>query len=182
MRLNLVKRGMKLDPIYPRCEEEDESLEHMLMFCEGSRRVWYLSPLRLDVSTVRGGTVRDWVAFLENNKKEDEWWALFWMLCWHIWVGRNAWVFEGVLRDPRVTMEKAVQGVLEVAKINDETAQRTRIENSVVRWSAPTAGVYKINSDAAMFDGNQIGLGSMVRGFEGDVVVAMCYKMHGWNQ
>ncbi|XP_048494508.1 uncharacterized protein LOC125494760 [Beta vulgaris subsp. vulgaris] len=153
VRLNLVKKGMKLDQICPRCGEADESLEHMLMFCEGSRRVWYLSPLRLDVSTVRGGRVRDWVAFLESNKKEDECWALFWMLCWNIWVGRNAWVFEGVLRDPRVIVEKAVQGVVEVAKINDEAELRASINNTMVRWIAPSEGVYKINSDAAMFDG-----------------------------
>lgn len=39
--------------------------------------------------------------------------------------------------------------------------------------------MYKINTDAAMFEGKQIGLGGVVRDFEGDVVVAMCNKMEG---
>lgn len=150
-----------------------------MMFCDISCKVWYLSPLRLDVTKVKGGTVRDWVASLELSKKEDEWWALFWLLCWSIWLGRNAWVFEGVLREPRVIIEKAVQGMLELGRINDAVERRVGSLNYVARWTAPMEGVYKLNSDAAMFGGNQIGLGSVVCDFEGDVMMAMCDRMNG---
>ena len=42
-------------------------------------------------------------------------------------------------------------------------------------------GVYKINTDAVMFEDSQIGLGGVVRDFEGNVVVAMCNKVAGSN-
>lgn len=71
VRDNLVKRGMKVEQASTRCGEENESIEHMLMFCEDSRCVWYTSPLRLDVEKARGGTSRDWLDALDWSNKED---------------------------------------------------------------------------------------------------------------
>lgn len=117
VRVNLAQRGMHIDQVCPRCGEEDETLEHLLLHCEVSKRVWYQSPLRLDVTRARGGKFREWVG---GNKKEDEWWSLFWMLFWQIWLSRNMWVFEGQKRDEKEMVERAVKGAMELVESADE--------------------------------------------------------------
>ena len=179
VRTNLARRGMQVDQICPRCGEDAETIEHMLLFCEVSQKVWYLSPLRLEVSKEYRGKFREWVETVGENKKEKEWWSLFWMLCWQIWLGRNAWVFEGVKRDAQEMVDKAVRGSAEYRISNEGETKAGNMHSDKQVWRAPREGVYKINTDAAMFDGNQVGLGGVVRDFEGDVVVAMCNKMEG---
>ena len=71
-RVNLARRGMQVDKVCPRCGEEDETLEHMLLYCGDSQRAWYISPLRLDVRKAQGGKFRDWVDLVGGNRKEDE--------------------------------------------------------------------------------------------------------------
>ena len=48
-----------------------------------------------------------------------------------------------------------------------------------VRWVAPKDGVYKINSDAAIFHREKVGLGSVMRDAKGEVIAATCVKMDG---
>lgn len=94
VRTKLASRGMVVSRVRQRCGEADESVEHMIMRCVDSVRVWYASPLRLEPDKVNGRSFRDWVEVLLTRKKEEEWWAMFWMVCWSIWKGRNAWVFD----------------------------------------------------------------------------------------
>ena len=46
-----------------------------------------------------------------------------------------------------------------------------------VKWCAPVEGVYKVNTDASMFQDKRIGMGGVTRDFKGDVVKAMCGTM-----
>lgn len=179
VRGNLAKRGVDIETTCPRCGEGEESLEHMLMFCGESRKSWYLSPLRIEMDQVRCGKFREWVEALAAEKKEDDWWALFWALCWNIWIGRNVWVFEGKRREFVEVVDRAVKGVMEIQLAGVERKKKLRGEAEDVQWKAPQVGAYKLNTDAAIFEGNQIGGGAVVRDHEGDVVVAMCCKMEG---
>lgn len=132
-----------LDHIRPRCGEKTESLEHMLLFCVNSKNVWYLSPLRIDVSRAGGGTFREWVETLEGNKKDDEWWALFWMICWNIWLGKNAWVFEGKKRDFKEIVDRTVRGARELVAFT-EVSERMKPRNTHGKgWVAPPEGCTK---------------------------------------
>lgn len=47
------------------------------------------------------------------------------------------------------------------------------------RWRKPLDGLYKINTDAAVFVEGSIGLGGVVRDAHGEVMVACCGKMAG---
>lgn len=68
---------------------------------------------------------------------------------------------------------------MEVATRNDDEVKELTRGVSMRKWKAPLEGVYKINTDAAMFEGSQIGLGGVVRDHVGDVVVGVCEKMQG---
>ena len=176
---NLARRGMDVSRVCQRCGGGDETLEHMMMHCVESSRVWYFSPLRLEPPEVGRGTFRDWVEFLLASKREGEWWVLFWMLCWNIWLGRNGWVFE---RKPFSFMEvakRATKGALEFT-LAAEKGQRNEVRNELeVKWCAPREGVYKLNTDAAMIKNKGIGMGGVVRDREGDVMMATCCGMVG---
>lgn len=91
---NLANRGMAVNRVCQRCRDKAETVEHMIMKCEESIRVWYGSPLRLETDKIQAGTVRDWVEMQLAREREDEWWAMFWFLCWNIWLSRNVWAFE----------------------------------------------------------------------------------------
>ena len=179
VRVNLAQRGMMIDKVCPRCGEEDETIEHLLLHCETSRQIWYLSPLRLDVRLGRGGKFRDWVEVHGGNKKEDAWWSLFWMICWQIWLGRNRWVFEGKRKEVHEIVASAVQGALDYENSNESGAKKMPVSEGSKGWSAPVEGTYKLNTDAAMFENSHVGLGGVVRVFEGDVLVAICNKVTG---
>ena len=179
LRQNLARRGMEVDKVCPRCGEEEESIEHLLIQCAVSQRVWYSSPLRIHVARTGGIRFRDWVISVGGNKKEEEWWMMFWMICWNIWLGRNAWVFEGKWRDEREMLERVRRGVMECVMQNDGKGKEMNQRASKCRWTAPPEGMYKLNSDAAMFEESQIGMGGVVRDYVWDVVVAVCEKRFG---
>lgn len=179
VRANLASRGMKVNKVCERCGEADETLDHMFMRCVESTRVWYASPLRLEPDKVKGGSVRDWVEALLAHKQEAVWWELFWMLCWGIWKGRNAWVFEQKKYVFMEVVERAVRGVWEFQKEPDSIQRNVLGGEMEVRWNAPREGVYKLNTDAAIIKEVGIGMGGVVRDEEGDVMLATCCGLRG---
>lgn len=74
-----------------------------------------------------------------------------------------------------------MKGAMEYENRKEDVVQRGLTNVTNRGWVAPMEGDYKINTDAAMFEGSQVGLGGVVRDFEGDVVVAMCNKVAGTN-
>ena len=125
------------------------------------------------------GTFRDWVEALLVRKREGEWWAMFWFLCWNIWIGRNAKVFEGKRFDFMEVANRAVRGVVEFNREKECVDKREEGEEMEVRWGAPMEGVYKLNTDAAMIKDRGIGMGGVVRDSEGDVMLATSCGMRG---
>lgn len=115
---NMAKRGLGVDVICPKCRSVEETILHMLLKCEDARRVWYLSPLRVDVENVLCRKFGEWVEDLAKCNLEDDWWNLFWMVCWHIWLARNRWVFDKQRLDCRDVVEKEVRGSLEFVAAN----------------------------------------------------------------
>lgn len=47
-RDNLMRRGFIDDPICVLCDEETESIDHLLLRCPVVAKTWYLSPLRIN--------------------------------------------------------------------------------------------------------------------------------------
>ena len=172
----LQTRGMCSSSVCPRCGEEDENIEHMLLRCRESVRIWYGSPLRIESDKVGDMSIKEWVDNLMAHKKEPEWWALFWMLIWNIWLGRNMWVFERKRLDFMSVLDRAVRGTNEFIKDRDDRVARGNLEGEEVdvRWKAPGEGVLKLNSDAALIKGVDIGMGSVVRDSLGEVLMATC--------
>jgi hypothetical protein len=50
IRENLLKKGILLDPIYPICHNEVESMDHLFLFCDFAKVTWFSSPLGAHIS------------------------------------------------------------------------------------------------------------------------------------
>ncbi|XP_021761367.1 uncharacterized protein LOC110726204 [Chenopodium quinoa] len=128
-------------------------------------RVRLVSGIRIDVSTC---------AF------SSFWWNLFWSLLWGIWLRRNAWIFENkkVVEFDVIKKAVSVVGEFEIALEASSVAAPTSAPTRQV-WTPPSAGCYKVNSDAACFVDGYVGLGGVMRDHTGDVMVATCVKQKG---
>ena len=73
-------------------------------------------------------------------------------------------------------MVGAFQKVREVG----DNALKSRSEKCKKQWEPPPIGTYKINVDATIHVGSQIvGLGVVVRGFDGKIVILETQKLLG---
>lgn len=82
--------------------------------------------------------------------------------------------------DIRITrLNKALSVVGEYEKANEKKKAVNGSHLNATKWSAPSAGFYKINSDVAFFADNKIGLGAVMWDYVGDVVAATCVNFTG---
>ncbi|KAL2943144.1 tRNA pseudouridine(38/39) synthase [Bienertia sinuspersici] len=94
-------------------DDEDETTEE-------SKRIWYVSPLRLVLDDINISSLLGWVDFQMTKKVEDGWWELFWCLAWGIWVRRNKWVFEAKKTEVNEVVQRAVSlvGEFDLANVD----------------------------------------------------------------
>ncbi|KAL2894080.1 hypothetical protein RDABS01_009989, partial [Bienertia sinuspersici] len=180
---NLEKKGVEIDITCKRCGEAKEDVTHLILSCCESRKIWYLSPLRLDVVLRDGMSLWDWIIEMLQKITEVEWWDLFWEICWSIWLDRNNRIFTKVKRNCEWWISKAVGAVgeyrkaVEASKSGGLVAVRSR-----EKWGRPPAGHFKLNTDAALRDNGRVGLGAVLRDSEGDVLVAVCDTVNGVSE
>ncbi|KAL2892759.1 DNA mismatch repair protein MutS [Bienertia sinuspersici] len=118
--------------------------------------------------------MKEWLIHLSTLYKESEWWSIFWSLIWGIWLKRNTWIFEHKRRNLEEIISKAISVVGEYEKANENSRKMASLCASPSSWKAPAREWYKINSDAALLDGNKAGLGAVMRDYLGDVLVSIC--------
>ncbi|KAL2943143.1 hypothetical protein RDABS01_031491, partial [Bienertia sinuspersici] len=147
-----------------------------------SKRIWYVSPLRLVLDDINISSLLGWVDFQMTKKVEDGWWELFWCLAWGIWVRRNKWVFEAKKTEVNEVVQRAVSLVGEFDLANVDAGENFVSNAAPSVWTPPCEGVYKINSDAAIFGSGRVGFGTIMRDFSGDVMVAACDWVEGDNE
>ena len=147
---NLRKRQLNVDPICGRCGEKEEDVAHLLLMCKVSQRMWYLSPLRMDVAHNSTNSFKEWVLDKMQVCKNSDWWEIFWMLCWSLWLGRNDWSFKGRGWDVMRRIEKAVTVGAEYKHAVMMSNKINRHGNDVpTKWEVPRLGFLKLNTYAA---------------------------------
>ncbi|XP_021737595.1 uncharacterized protein LOC110704126 [Chenopodium quinoa] len=157
------------------CGEEEETNEHMLLFCPFVMSIWKHSVLRLD--TLLGGNegVGDWCNVMRGKLKDQSWWNIFWCLAWGVWLRRNAWVFERKRKIESEIIHKEICLVGEYEKSLEQVVIGKPPPPFGTIWKAPIARLRKLNSDVAIFEQQQnIGFGGILRDEMGDVLMACC--------
>ena len=98
----LAKRGLPHPDKCPLCDQEEETIQHLLTSCFVVRQVWFnlFAPLNLSRSVPRqheSSFTEWWCRTIKRVKKEDRKGvnSLIILGTWMIWKHRNACVFEG---------------------------------------------------------------------------------------
>lgn len=96
------------------CKLSEESVEHLLFFCNHARDTWFGSHLGFNHNLVSSGSILDWwnkILALNNtcNKKVSMFTSF---LCWYMWKTRNEAIFNSTTPNPELSIKKA-QNALE---------------------------------------------------------------------
>ncbi|RVW82108.1 Transposon TX1 uncharacterized 149 kDa protein [Vitis vinifera] len=85
------------------CENEEESIDHLLLFCEKARMLWYLTFSLFGVQWVMHSSVKrnllGWYGSFVGKKREKAWKTAPLCLMWTIWKERNRRAFDDVERN-----------------------------------------------------------------------------------
>lgn len=147
------------------------------MRCDEIRELGITPPLRIDMENLKQGRFRKWIDYLAIGRKEKEWWELFWMMCWNIWLDRNAWVFKRKHKKFMKVVEKANSKEMEYKSANDVKEEGGKLNMEQGKWKTPCEGMYKVlNINTTILQGNQVGVEGVLRDHEGVVVMAMCCR------
>ncbi|XP_021744937.1 uncharacterized protein LOC110710901 [Chenopodium quinoa] len=154
---NLARRGMNVDQLCPLCGECNECTLHMLVKCGDAKKVWYISPLRLEVEGKRLGSG---VTRLGRPIK-------------------MRWCFEGKRYEISEVIHRAVSMVGEFEQAQEISYTIPPASTFDSCWKPPLEEVIKVNSDAAVFASSGVGFGGVMRDNVGDVVASTCFKLEG---
>ncbi|XP_074315099.1 uncharacterized protein LOC141651279 [Silene latifolia] len=146
---------------------------------------WEASGFDEILSNIDTTSFASWViGALETLHGEEK--GRFLAILWAMWSIRNDNLFEEVQRSPEV----AIMGLTRM--VSDYQGHRAEVGAVVSRgivgdigagaWSVPEEGIVKINCDAAIFYGVEVGLGAVGRNSSGAIVfVASRRHRAGWS-
>ncbi|XP_019158568.1 PREDICTED: uncharacterized protein LOC109155338 [Ipomoea nil] len=104
----------------------------------------------------------------------------FVMACWAIWSGRNDSVWNDIVFNSSVFIQRAfsfLEGWLSANAMGTDHS----VADPVVRWMRPWQGWYKLNSDASLDQGtNRMGLGWVIRDDPGRFMAAKNMILDGF--
>ncbi|XP_010666188.1 uncharacterized protein LOC104883373 [Beta vulgaris subsp. vulgaris] len=179
VKIQLAHRGLDVDVMCPLCGEGEENITPLFMGCAEVNRIWYYSPLRLNVEEIKGVYIGEWCGKLQEIHNEKEWWEIFWNVLWSIWYRSNKWVFEAKKIEVSKVIHSSMGRAGDYVQANERKRRSIEEQLHCSTWKLPPEGTVKMNSDAATFKDNCIGVGGVARDNVGDVVMATCCKIRG---
>ncbi|XP_054812617.1 uncharacterized protein LOC129313485 isoform X2 [Prosopis cineraria] len=155
----LFSRKCAADLLCPFCKSRSESIEHMLLLCDWSRKIWYGSPLTLIINPMHISSFANWYDLFvaDDSPITDYDKSYIACLCWNIWKTRSVSVFNAAAPNPSQVLISTAAAVNEFWKINHSLPNITRsseIFNSV--WKPPDSGIVKINCDGAFSEAKKM--------------------------
>ncbi|KAF7829488.1 reverse transcriptase [Senna tora] len=170
---NLRQRRCLMDACCPICRKEEESGEHLFLFCGWTELVWFgsLFCARWDRFEVR--RIEEWwYCLLCGASKADDWTAaLFAYTCWNIWKCRCKFIFEHIEVDSSFVIQNSFSAAAEFWNANGfSNGGSGRLSSGVCdnRWVPPDNNGLKFNCDASFLrDSGAAGLGIVVRNRQG---------------
>ncbi|XP_062170938.1 uncharacterized protein LOC133876698 [Alnus glutinosa] len=152
-KANLLKRKVVEDGLCPCCGREDETVLHALWDCPSAQDVWGCGASCFKKCyTVGDNFLQLFEHFLHRFSPNNL--ELLEMVARRIWLQRNSLVFEGKFLHPNTLYAEAISAcddfycstktTMVLASVSVDVQELARI------WKAPSAGLIKINWDAAL--------------------------------
>ena len=172
VRQNLVRRGMKVNTLYPMCQRLDEDLGHLFFKCKEVKDCWRrlnLEEYHIILAACHSG--KDMMRSIWALSRQIQLQII--VLLWRWWSARN----KANAGDKRPTGPEVCSLVtfyvceFEKGRKSDNIFQQVKQQ----RWEPPPEDVYKINTDGAFRAvTNQGGWGFVVRNRVGDFLEGGC--------
>ena len=159
------------EDLCPRCNSEQETIEHVFFKCPFAIIVWRNSVWPINFIGMPSQPIEDWVRTILNpykafgiKKEEGYKFTLFVAICYdQLWCSRNKLVHDGEDIQP-VTLAQQINKVY----FSHLKAWEEKLTPHVT-WQPPTQGWWKINAGAAVRD-NRIFLASVCRDSDGNLI------------
>ncbi|OMO94917.1 reverse transcriptase [Corchorus capsularis] len=173
----LWKRKCLDEPICVLCGEDVESVEHLILLCPWTRKVWWQGCFGLKICIERVRTIDQWLLeiFMEVSKLSKEAVSLKTTIaytCWVIWNSRC----KAVMEHKEVSGDKVIQWIQSAASEflsiwDQNTHQVSKPLKQVCCWERPKEGWCKVNCDGAYCSKtSKAGIGIIIRDHNGNLI------------
>lgn len=147
----LRSRGIKVSDGCMLCEEEIETINHILFLCPYARQVWALANIASPIYGFGNSEFQN-LHYLLNlktfqpNNEESAPKATFTWILWQLWKNRNARLFTNNYMEPMNLVQKALDAAMEWHLANEikYKVSQTALSYSTI-WSPPDKNDFKCN-------------------------------------
>jgi ribonuclease HI len=176
-KANLKWRHIVSDSLCPLCGLYEETVGHLLWYCQSARDVWIEGPKALHKCTSDDTSFKE-IFLLLMEKLDEATFQLFIIVARLLWFRRNQVVHGGEMQSPISVMKQAKE---QIDTFERATASRVHNSTSAVpinkekKWEKPPMNFVKVNWDAAISKEHNItGVGVILRDHRGDVIASFC--------
>ncbi|KAK9705464.1 hypothetical protein RND81_07G059100 [Saponaria officinalis] len=153
------------------CNEEEESGIHAIFHCRLAKEIWASSDFSELLTTAPMTSCADcfgWILPRLNAETQGN----FLAIAWALWTIRNSHIFDESPSLPSLVLSGFINYVADYKEYAERVFWGPSRESNICRdtWVRPQAGIIKINTDAAIFEDDEIGLGFVCRDENGRVV------------
>ena len=164
----LGSRGLNLSLSYPICNEDYESIDHLLRRCKTTVELWQKLEFPLYLVDSFNKLLAEWL--LVNCKMDVSskflgipWKIIFIMSIWQIWTHKNEVVFRTGRGDPNL-VKRCIQSNVEYFSIGMKTKIHPSKICVPVAWQKPPFGWAILNTDgSALGNPGRTGGGGVIR-------------------
>ncbi|XP_031116510.1 uncharacterized protein LOC116020169 [Ipomoea triloba] len=155
-----------------------ETASHLFMDCNETRRFW--NAVGLPIAYYGNSVLTEWF-FGNIVKLNGDDLCKFAMFCWGLWYNRNDYVWNGVPYVMAQVIHSALSLWLAWKGVNEGQVVQSMHDIRTERWSPPSQGRLKLNTDVAMSMNNScMGMGWVIRDAQGHFVTAKAKKFDGF--
>jgi hypothetical protein len=97
---NLFQKGVKCDPLCPRCFRIVETTQHIFIECDWAKLVWLSSPLSINLRYAHFNNLTDWFVYMANHTDKESMEKIT-ATIYGIWYARNMFLFQEKIIPPQ---------------------------------------------------------------------------------
>jgi hypothetical protein len=174
VKSNLFKKGVRCDPMCPRCYNQVETIHHVFLDCEWSKHVWFSSTLSINQHHNKFNSFFDWFDFFAKHADKLQLEQIT-ATIYGIWYARNQKVFQNKELPPYDVGQKAISQLHEYQQLNiltrtNHRSDPTGTSRHNISRSPSLRGNRKINVDAHLSSDGHWHSGLLLRRLDGSVV------------